>query len=255
MASPSGVGWPSGPGPSVPVAATDESRLTVSGLGWPDGGAWHSPRPRSAGGGMTGAAKQEQGPPVAEQEQRTVKNVPTEEGEDAPVRVRRALSAAVSRESRPGGSSGQGVAPRGEVAWSRPGSASGKGGHPESGGMAAAAATVPAGQRDAGQRDAGQRDSGQGDSGQGPGAPATPDTGMGVTMDRAGGRFWSATGGGIQVADVGHVASAQQLTGAQYVGGSQQVTGAEHMPGAKPAPAQHAPGAQPGGSAQQGGRT
>ncbi len=98
MVSPDGgVGWPCEPGPSFPAPARDESRLAASGLGWPPndarGAARRSPaRARTAGTG--------------EQEQEPVRSAQVEPGDEPPARVRRALAAAVSRES---GSAGSGV--------------------------------------------------------------------------------------------------------------------------------------------------
>src|SRR6266700_3462851 len=167
MASPDGVGWPGEPRPSSGSPAGDEPGLPGSGLGWPErrggpGGAGEGgpagmtgppgeTGPPGQAGPAGGAGPPAQGAARVRREQMTAGSSQEIPGEEPPVRVRQALSAAVSV-SRETGAAGSvaGVGDGGEDDVARPAkaAAAGEGGAargpvPPAGGRARTSASRP----------------------------------------------------------------------------------------------------------------
>lgn len=109
MASPDRVGWPDEYRPFFLSSARDESRLVAVGLGWPgqrtNGASGNSPATGREAEAMDEEQGQVRGSPVPKSDpqarQSKAPAVERTEGE-APVRVKQALSAAVSRETGQG---------------------------------------------------------------------------------------------------------------------------------------------------------
>ena len=124
MSSADGVGWPRESHPPTAGPAGDGSRMESSGLGWP-----HRPPGRSDEVRLPGADEERKA--VAEADQRAE--------DEAPERVKRALSAAVSRETGPAGTAQEAETRGDEAVAGRPGGGGQPGG---SGGPAAGHATA-----------------------------------------------------------------------------------------------------------------
>src|SRR5215469_16710275 len=175
MASADGLGWP-GESRLPAVPAVDELHMKSSGLGWP-----HEQPGRWPG---------EAGQPGAEKERAAVAQVPDQRADDEPpTRVRQALSAAVSRETK---ERGQGDEPTGAPGQSAPGGESatgqgaGTGGH---GAAGRATAAVAAGRARAAV--AAGRDGTAPAAASGPGRPTmTPAETALAALGGTGGREW-----------------------------------------------------------------
>src|SRR5581483_5257214 len=124
MPSPNGVGWPAEFRPSSLASARNESQLLTIGVGWPQRGSGdlgrggRAARPGPGAEPEQGAAESSQvDQPVAKQETvRKESSQPARQPVDVPpVRVRRAVSAAVSRETEAAGSATSRAGPRGDA--------------------------------------------------------------------------------------------------------------------------------------------